>query len=375
MLRKPLIPDHDHSRMTYERAHLKAMQGYVAGEQPDPPAIKLNTNENPYPPGPAVAHALRSLPLDMLRRYPDPLAGAFRARVARRHRLAPANVMAANGGDELIRLALTTFLDPGKPLGLLMPSYGLYSVLAAIHGSPLAGVPLGQDWSVPGDTAERWNAAGAPLAIMTNPHAPSGTLASAAALHELALTFRGVLLVDEAYVDFVDPQIGHETSTLVAACPNVLLLRTLSKGYSLAGLRLAYGLGAAELVAPMLSKTKDSYNVDAVAQAVGTAALEDVRTAPASWAAVRHERTALDLALTAIGLPCAPSQANFLLATVPADTRWHSAQNVYRSLMARRIFVRWFDEEGLRDKLRISIGTPEENRQLVEALRLLGGSE
>jgi histidinol-phosphate aminotransferase len=370
----PRVPHDDHSGMTYERAHLKAMQGYVPGQQPDTGAIKLNTNENPYPPGAAVAHALNSFPLEMLRRYPDPLAGAFRASVARLRRLAPANVIATNGGDELIRLALTTFLDPGKPLGLLTPSYGLYSVLAGIHGSPLAGVPLGDDWSVPHDTAERWNAAGAPLAIMTNPHAPSGRLTAADELHELALSFRGVLLVDEAYVDFVDPEIGHETSTMAAACPNVLLLRTLSKGYSLAGLRLAYGLGAAELVAPMLSKTKDSYNVDAVAQAVGTAALEDVRTAARSWTAVRHERRALDLALTAVGFPCAPSQANFLLATVPAGAPWHSAENVYRSLMARGIFVRWFDEAGLRDKLRISIGTPEENRQLVEALRRLGGS-
>jgi histidinol-phosphate aminotransferase len=213
-------------------------------------------------------------------------------------------------------------------------------------------------------TYERWNAAGAPLAIMTNPHAPSGALASAAELHKLALTFRGVLLVDEAYVDFVDPEIGHETSTMVAAYPNVLLLRTLSKGYSLAGLRLAYGLGAAELVAPMLSKTKDSYNVDAIAQAVGTAALEDVRSAARSWEAVRHERRALDLALTAIGFLCSPSQANFLLATVPAVGQWHSAEKVYRFLMARRIFVRWFNEGGLRDKLRISIGTPEENQHL-----------
>jgi histidinol-phosphate aminotransferase len=361
--------------MTYERAHLKAMQGYTPGQQPDTPAIKLNTNENPYPPGPAVAHALSSFPLDMLQRYPDPLAGVFRASVARLHRLAPANVIATNGGDELLRLALTTFLDPGKPLGLLTPSYGLYSVLATIHGSPLASVPVGNDWSVPDDTAKRWNGAGAPLAIMTNPHAPSGTLASAAELHKLALTFRGVLLVDEAYVDFVDPEIGHETATMVAAYPNVLLLRTLSKGYSLAGLRLAYGLGAAELVAPMQSKTKDSYNVDAIAQAVGTAALEDVRSAARSWEAVRHARRALDLALTAIGFPCSPSQANFLLATVPAGGRWQSAENVYRSLMARRIFVRWFNEEGLRDKLRISVGTPEENQQLVEALRLLGGSK
>ena len=361
--------------MTYERAHLKAMQGYTPGQQPDMPAIKLNTNENPYPPSPAIAHVLSSFPLDSLRRYPDPLAGSFRASVARLHRLAPANVIATNGGDELLRLALTTFLDPGKPLGLLTPSYSLYSVLATVHGSPLAGVPLGKDWSVPDDTAERWNAAGVPLAIITNPHAPSGTLVSAADLEKLAQAFRGVLLVDEAYVDFVDPEIGHETSTLVAACPNVLLLRTLSKGYSLAGLRLAYGLGAADLVAPMLSKTKDSYNVDAIAQAVGTAALEDIRSAAGSWEAVRDERSVLDLALTAIGLSCPPSQANFLLATVPAGGRWHSAEKVYRSLMAQRIYVRWFNEEGLQDKLRISIGTPEENRHLVEALRLLGGSE
>src|SRR5882724_3746962 len=279
--------------MTYERTHLKTMQGYTPGVQPDTPVIKLNTNENPYPPGAAAVHALSTLSAEMLQRYPDPLAAAFRASAAGLHHLAPENVIATNGGDELLRLALTTFLDPGKPLGLLTPSYSLYSVLATIHGSPLASVPLGNDWSVPDDTAERWNAAGAPLAILTNPHAPSGTLASAAELHRLALTFRGVLLVDEAYVDFVDPEIGHETSALVAAHPNVLLLRTLSKGYSLAGLRLAYGLGDAELVAPMLSKTKDSYNVDAVAQAVGAAALQDVRSASASWEAVRNERETL----------------------------------------------------------------------------------
>lgn len=160
------------------------------------------------------------------------------------------------------------------------------------------------------------------------------------------------------------PTSSSAPATRNAAYPNVLLLRTLSKGYSLAGLRLAYGLGAKELVAPMLSKIKDSYNVDAIAQAVGTAALEDVGSAAGSWEAVRHERRALDLALTAIGLPCSPSQANFLLATVPAGGRWHSAEKAYRSPMARRIFVRWFNEEGLRDKLRISIGTPEENRQL-----------
>jgi histidinol-phosphate aminotransferase len=359
--------------MIYERTHLKAMHGYTPGLQPELPVIKLNTNENPYPPGPSVVQALSTFSVDMLQRYPDPLASAFRTRVADLHRLSPQNVIATNGGDELLRLALTTFLDSGKPLGLLTPSYSLYAVLAAIHDSPIAGIPLGDGWSVPDNAAEQWNAAGAPLAIITNPHAPSGTLISATELGKLACMFRGVLLVDEAYIDFVDPKIGHDTSALVKAHPNVLLLRTLSKGYSLAGLRLAYGLGASELIAPMLSKTKDSYNVDAIAQVIGVAALRDVQSAAESWEAVRHEREVLNLALTAIGFTCSPSQANFLLATVPASGRWPRAEKLYRSLITQRIYVRWFDEKGLRNKLRITIGTPDEIEHLVKALRLIAG--
>ena len=359
--------------MIYERTHLKAMHGYTPGLQPEPPVIKLNTNENPYPPGPSVVQALSALSVDILQRYPDPLASAFRTCVANLHRLSPQNVIATNGGDELLRLALTTFLDPGKPLGLLTPSYSLYPVLAAIHNCPVASIPLGDGWSVPDNAAEQWNAAGAPLAIITNPHAPSGTLISATELGKLARTFRGVLLVDEAYIDFVDPEIGHDTSALVKAHPNVLLLRTLSKGYSLAGLRLGYGLGASELIAPMLSKTKDSYNVDAIAQVIGVAALKDVQSAAESWEAVRHEREVLNLALTALGFTCSPSQANFLLATVPASGRWPSAEKLYRSLITQRIYVRWFDEEGLRNKLRITIGTPDENEHLVKALRIIAG--
>lgn len=139
---------------------------------------------------------------------------------------------------------------------------------------------------------------------------------------------------------------------------------TLSKDYSLAGLRLAYGLGAIELIAPMLSKTKDSYIVDAIAQVVGTAALKDVQSAAKSWDAVRNERRVLNLALTEIGFTCSPSQADFLLTIVPSGGRWESAEQVYRSLVAQRIFVRWFNEDGLRDKLRITIGTPRKTGTL-----------
>jgi histidinol-phosphate aminotransferase len=357
--------------MRYERAHLQGLTGYAPGIQPSASAIKLNTNENPYPPSPAVAAALATLSPDMLRRYPDPLAQGFRDVAAHLHRLSADHLIATNGGDELLRLALTTYLDPGRALGLLTPSYSLYSVLAAIHRAPVAAVPLPADWSLPPRVAECWNGAGAPLAIITNPHAPSGTLIPIADLDRLATEFRGVLLIDEAYVDFVDPDIRHDALVLIKAHPNVLLLRTLSKGHSLAGVRLAYGLGAPSLVAPMLSKTKDSYNVDAIAQIVGTAALSDRRSAPQAWEAVRASRLCLQQSLNDLGLQCCPSQANFLLAAVPVGNRWPNAHDLYQALMAQGVFVRWFDQDRLRDKLRITIGTPDENNRLVQALRAL----
>jgi histidinol-phosphate aminotransferase len=357
--------------MSFERHHLRTLEGYVPGIQPRLPAVKLNTNENPYPPSASVCSQLASLPADILRRYPDPLARRFRAAAARLHNLTPDHVIATNGGDELLRLALTTYLDPRSPLGLLAPSYGLYSVLARIHDAPVAAVPLRPDWSLPADTAEQWNEVAAPLAIITNPHAPSGALFSGAELDGLARAFNGVLLIDEAYIDFVDPELGHQTSRLVRAYRNVLLLRTLSKAYSLAGVRLAYGPGAPDLVASMLSKTKDAYNVDAIAQLIGAAALDDTHAAAQTWEAVRASRSQLSQELTALGFECQASQANFLLAAVPLGDRRPSAESVYRALMTKNVYVRWFDEDRLRDKLRISIGTPDENAQLIHALRLI----
>jgi histidinol-phosphate aminotransferase len=268
-------------------------------------------------------------------------------------------------------LALTTFLPPGVPLGLAEPSYSLYPVLAAVHGSPKCAVSLSADWSAPADTARRWNKAGAKLAMLVNPHAPSGRLASLGELAEVAQVFKGVLVIDEAYVDFVDPTIAHDTIHLVREYDNVLLLRTMSKGYSLAGLRLAYGVGSPGLIAPMLSKTKDSYNVDAVAQKVGEAALRQRQEAAASWAFVREERLRLAAELMTRGFICVPSQANFLLVTVPGLSG--TAERLLRRLAGEGIFVRWFDQDRLRNNLRISIGTKNENNALLAALDRLSG--
>src|SRR5262245_23060711 len=193
--------------MGYERKRIAEMHGYVPGKQPaSSETIKLNTNENPYPPAPAVLQALTAIAPDSLRRYPPPSADALRARAAQVHGVAAENVVAVNGGDELLRLALTTFVEPGAPIGVVEPSYSLYPVLAEIHGSPLVRVPLEADWSLPEDLGPRMQRAGVRLLMLVNPHAPSGHLTEVARLSQLARELSAVLLLDEAYVDFVDPE-------------------------------------------------------------------------------------------------------------------------------------------------------------------------
>ncbi|MFH0297417.1 histidinol-phosphate transaminase [Bradyrhizobium sp. 31Argb] len=357
----------------YERMHICQIEGYVPGLQPDSGAIKLNTNENPFPPSPRVmAHLSNILPLT-LQRYPDPSAMAFRLVAARAHGVAPDQVIATNGGDELLRLALATFVDPGRAVGIVSPGYGFYSLLAGLHRAPVCDVPLTEAWQLPEETASRWNAAGAQLAFLTNPHAPCGTLFPIATIERLAASFKGVLVVDEAYVDFVDPALGYDATTLISRHQNVLLLRTLSKGYSLAGLRLGYGLADVRLIQPILHKTKDTYNVDAIAQILGAAGLDDRTHASGTWEAVRKERETLSRNLQDLNLAVGPSQANFVLVSLASFDGSCSARQVVTKLMEGNIYVRWFDTDRLRDKLRVTIGTPQENAALISALRTILG--
>jgi histidinol-phosphate aminotransferase len=355
--------------MGYERARIAAMHGYVPGKQPtSPDVIKLNTNENPYPPSPAVMGAIHAVSPEALRKYPSPAADGFRAVAARRHGLAIENVVATNGGDELLRMAIATFVEPGERIGTVEPSYSLYPVLAEAHGSPVFSIDSNEDFSLPEDTAARMNAAGVKLLFIVCPHAPSGQLSSLAELSRVASAFEGVVLVDEAYVDFVDPALRHDATALVKQHDNVLLLRTLSKGYSLAGLRFGYGLGAASLIEPMLWKTRDSYNVDVLAQAAATAALEAHDYARDTWDRVRAERARLRDALTGLGFRVHPTQSNFLLAHVPPGKL---ARALRDGLEQRGILVRYFDAPRIDDALRITVGTDAQNDKLIAALREL----
>lgn len=355
----------------YERANIQKMKGYVPGEQPDSAdVVKLNTNENPYPAAEAVIQSLHSIAAESLRRYPQPTARDFCDIAAGMHRVHPNNVLAVNGGDELLRLVITTFVDPHQPIGVAEPTYALYRVLAAIQDCPVVSAQLAEDWSLPQDFAFKMNESGVKLVIITNPHAPSGYLTPVEDLAAIAEQLHGILLIDEAYVDFVDPQLAYNSIHLVGEFPNVIILRTLSKGYSLAGLRFGYGLGAQSIIEPMLTKTKDSYNVNVISQRMAMAALQHHDAASKTWAAVRMERDRLREHLEKLGFICPPSQSNFLLAEVSENSPM-AAPDIYKALKQQNIYVRYFNEDRLRNKLRITVGRPDENDILLSALNKL----
>lgn len=355
--------------MSYERENIRRMAGYQWGEQPDDPdTIKLNTNENPYPPSPLIGQALAAMDPAALRVYPQPTAEPLRRRVADLHDLDAQNIIITNGGDEGLRLAMTTFVDPGQTFAMAEPSYSLYPVLAQVQDARLTKIPLQDDWLPPADLAETLSAAGARLVCLVNPHAPSGTLMDVEPIAQLAHEFDGVVLVDEAYVDFVDPHRGYNLMPLVRDLDNLLILRTFSKGYSLAGLRLGYLAGATPLIEPMLWKTRDSYNINAISQVLGMAALEDRSWASDSWQRVRDSRARLSGALSQLGFAVNPSETNFLLVKVPAHCPL-PADRLQQHLKARGILVRYFDAPLLSDKLRITVGTDEQNQRLVQVLQ------
>ena len=340
------------------RLNVEKMSAYTPGEQPRPGerVVKLNTNENPFPPSPRVVEAIHTIDPERLRRYPSPSAEDFRRTAARVHGVSPDMIVAGNGSDEILAMAARTYLGPGEILAYPDPTYSLYPVLAEVGEVKVVTVPWAAGWDLPIDALL---ATGARAIFFANPNAPTGTLVRTSRVRELATRFSGLLLVDEAYVDFAD----ENSLALVREFSNVMLCRTLSKGYALAGLRFGYAIAAPELVSEM-NKVKDSYNCDAVAISAATAALQDQDYARRSWEHVRAERARLSETLRRRGWQVIPSQANFILATCPDG----NAAAIYRGLKGKGILVRFFDKPGLDDKLRITIGTAEENDQLLAAL-------
>ncbi len=342
------------------RTTIRNLDGYVPGEQPLPGArvVKLNTNESPYPPSPRVLEAIRAVPAHALQRYPRPMADEFRATASRVLGVPVDAILAGNGSDDILTIATRTFLSPGDALAYPEPTYSLYPVLARLQDARIVTVPWSEGWSLP---IEALAATGARAIYLANPNAPSGTCVPVAAVESLARAFDGVVLVDEAYVDFADANCLE----LALRLPNVVVSRTLSKAYSLAGMRFGFAVTRPELVREMV-KVKDSYNCDAVSIAAASAAIDDQDYARGTWAKIRAERDRLTRALEGLGWSVLPSQANFVLATVP-DGRGGAAK-VLSALKAVGVLVRYFDAPGLDDKLRITVGTPEDTDALIGAL-------
>jgi histidinol-phosphate aminotransferase len=341
------------------RPTIDTLHPYVPGRQPAPGTrvIKLNTNENPYPPSPRAVDVLRQLDADRLRRYPHPFADEFREAVAEVLAVDPTWVLPGNGSDDLLTLLMRAVAGPGRPVVFPTPTYVLYRTLAEIQDAPVVGVPFDDSFSLP---VERLVGAHGALTLVANPNSPSGTAAPNTCLTQLATALEGLLVIDEAYVAFAE----HDALSLVRRHANVVILRTLSKSHALAGLRLGFAI-AQPTVIEGLAKVKDSYNVGAVAARVGAAAIRDVAYAEQVVGRIKTSRRRLTEALETMGCRVWPSQANFLLVRPPGP----DAGRVYRELEARGILVRYFGEASLAHTLRITVGTDEEQTTLLDTLQ------
>ncbi len=339
------------------RPHVTALHPYVPGEQPQEEGwVKLNTNENPYL-LPQVVQAVAEAAGDALQCYPDPVCTALRAGLSARYGVPPEAILCGNGSDELLTLAVRVVAGEGDRIAYPDPSYSLYETLARIQNAFPVPVPLGPSWELPvADLA----AAGGRLTLVANPNAPTGTPYQLQEIETLAGSVEGLLLVDEAYVDFG----GQTALPLLARHENVLVLRTMSKAFGLAGMRLGYAFGAPATITA-LRKVQDSYPVDRLTQVAGMVALErfDEVMANAQEIARRRDRYA-GILRQRFGWKVWPSATNFLLAE-PAS---RAASEVFAALKARRILVRHFAKARVERCLRISVGTEAEMGALVEAL-------
>jgi histidinol-phosphate aminotransferase len=352
------------------RPLVEKLRAYVPGEQPKIKGlIKLNTNENPYPPAPKVLSATKAAVDGRLRLYPNPTAQALRERLAKFHHCRPEQTIVGNGSDELLAMAVRCFVEPALPwtsrskatVQYFTPSYSLYPVLADIHGARSKEFPLPPDFALPSMSAlkqgRRWDFAAA-LTFVTTPNAPSGRGYATADLDRLCRAQRGVVVLDEAYVDFADAN----ALSLALKHPHVLVARTFSKAYSLCFQRVGYFVGHPDLIAA-LHKIRDSYNVNGLGQVAALATLDDLPYYRANFKGIIATRQRLSRELEWLGFQVFPSQTNFILAQPPK----FPARDWLQKLRDRKILVRWFNLPEVRQYLRITIGTPAEAAALIKA--------
>ncbi len=347
--------------MDYFRPEIEAMQGYVPGEQPQAGKfIKLNTNENPYPASPAVRQAIVGVLERGLARYPDPMATAFRRRAAEVLKVDPDWILCGNGSDDILTIVTRALVGQGQWLRLPYPSYVLYKTLARLQGADGEEVHFQPDWSLADDFA-------APrrdlrLAFLPNPNSPSGTVLPAERILELADRLPCPLLVDEAYVDFA----ADNCLRLVAQNEKIMVSRTLSKSYALAGLRFGFLVAQPQII-EQLVKVKDSYNCDALSIAAATAAIDDQAWLAENRAKVLATRDRLTRGMRELGFASVPSQANFVWNPHPGLP----VRPLYERLKSQQVLVRYMDYAGWGDGLRISVGSDDQIDACLGLLRTM----
>jgi histidinol-phosphate aminotransferase len=339
------------------RPAIRGMIGYTPGEQPrDGTFIKLNTNENPYPPSPRVFEALRAaLTGDQLRKYPDPVGRQFRQTAGRVLGVDPEGILIGNGSDDILTILTRAFVPEGGLVVAPTPSYLLYQTLATLQGARFETVPFTTDWQLP----KPWPISDAHLTFLANPNSPSGTTITLSTVEGLP----GPVVVDEAYADFSEnnalPLVKH-------GIKNVVVTRSFSKSYSLAGIRFGLAVGDPQLIR-QLYKVKDSYNCDVLSLVAATAAIEDQEYFRTTRSRILETRTRLESALAQLGFFVCPSQANF----VWCRRTDRAVKPIYEELKTRFILVRYMNYAGYGDGLRISVGTDEEIDRLLAELNAI----
>ena len=350
---------------------IAALQPYVPGEQPRiDNLVKLNTNENPYPPSPLAIDAIQRASESGLERYPDPTSMALREAIAHRHGLNAQQVFVGNGSDEVLAHAFFAFFQQAEPLLLPDITYSFYKVYAQLYGIACELQPVDDDLRIDVDAlaARAQSVDGCAGIVIANPNAPTGIGLPLERIEQLLMACpHRVVLVDEAYVDFG----GESALPLVALYPNLLVVRTLSKSHSLAGLRVGFACGQSHLI-EALTRVKDSFNsypLDRLASAGAVAAIEDERYFESTRKAVMDTREGLSLQLEDLGFEVLPSQANFVFVR-HAD---HDAAMLAAALRERAVLVRHFAQPRIDQYLRISIGTRDQCSTLIDALQTVLG--
>ncbi len=348
--------------MSYVRRQVERMAGYVPGEQLKVAGlIKLNTNENPYPPSAKVLDAIRAAVDGKLRLYPDPTSSVLRQKLGKMHGFDPEEIIIGNGCDDILDLCVRVFCGECEKLAYFWPSYSLYPVLANIQGATQVKLPLNEDFQIETHPPLLAKLAGVKLVFITQPNAPSGVWLQRIELQRVIEETAGVVVIDEAYVDFA----SDNCLDFSREYDNVIVTRTFSKAFSFAGMRVGWAAGARELIAA-LNKVKDCYNVNRLSQVGAEAALDDWAYFEANSRKVCATRQRVTDALVKRGFFVYPSQTNFVFARPPVPL---TARQWFEQLRERKILVRWWDADRTRDFARVTMGTDEEMDKFLEATK------